>query len=46
MEDCKYYCVDCDWYYKPSEVEEQDDGISDVICPHCGQPLQGEPDNG
>lgn len=44
MEDNKYYCSHCDWYFKPSEVEEQTDGISDTNCPDCGQPLQKEGD--
>jgi hypothetical protein len=40
MEDYKYYCPGCEWFFKPSEVEEHDDGITDVLCPDCGKPLQ------
>ena len=42
MEDNKYYCPGCDWFYMPSEVKEQTDGISDTPCPDCGKPLQEE----
>ena len=42
MEDNKYYCPHCDWYFKPSEVKEQTDGISDTICPDCNKPLEQE----
>jgi len=42
--DYKYYCSGCDWFFKPSEVKEQTDGISDTICPYCGRPLQQESD--
>ena len=45
MEDNKYYCPHCDRFFKPSEVKEQDDGISDTICPDCGKPLQEEGDD-
>ena len=38
--DYKYYCLGCDYYYTPSDVEEQTDGISDTLCPDCGKPLQ------
>ena len=44
MEDNKYYCPHCDFWYKPSEVKEQTDGISDTICPDCGKPLQEKGD--
>jgi len=40
--DYKYYCPHCDRFFKPSDVDEQDDGISDTICPDCGKPLQQE----
>ena len=42
MEDNKYYCPSCEWFFKPSEVEEHNDGISDTVCPTCGEPLQEE----
>jgi transposase-like protein len=45
MEDYKYYCPFCDWFFKLSEVNEQTDGISDTTCPDCGKPLQQEGDN-
>ena len=40
MEDNKYYCPSCEWYFKQSEVEEQTDGITDTVCPDCGKPLR------
>ena len=40
MEDNKYYCSHCDWFFKSYEVKEQTDGISDTECPNCGKPLQ------
>ena len=43
--DYKYYCPHCDFWYKPSEVKEQTDGISDTICPDCGKPLQEKNDD-
>jgi len=42
MEDYKYYCPGCDYFYIPSDVEEQTDGISDTLCPDCDKPLQEE----
>lgn len=45
MEDNKYYCRVCDWYFKPSEVKEQIDGISDTLCPDCGYQLYTKEDN-
>ena len=42
MEDNKYYCPHCDWFFKPSDVDEQDDGITDTTCPVCNRPLQQE----
>ena len=42
MEDNKYYCPHCDWFFKPSEVKEQTDGISDTVCPTCNRPLEQE----
>lgn len=42
MEDNKYYCPCCEQYWKPSEVEEQTDGISATVCPDCNVPLQME----
>ena len=44
MEDYKYYCPRCDYFYTPSDVEEQTDGISDTLCPDCDKPLQEEDD--
>ena len=44
MEDYKYYCPRCDYFYTSSDVEEQTDGISDTLCPDCDKPLQEEDD--
>jgi len=41
-EDNEYYCPHCEWYFKPSEVKEQTDGISDTVCPTCNRPLEQE----
>ena len=40
--DYKYYCPHCDFWYKPSEVKEQTDGISDTVCPVCNRTFQQE----
>ncbi len=45
MEDNIYYCAICDWFFTLSEVKEQTDGISDVLCPECGKPLGTKGDN-
>jgi hypothetical protein len=37
-----YWCPYCEWFYEPTEVEEQTDGISDTLCPECKKPLQQE----
>lgn len=29
------YCICCDTYFKPDEVEDYADGGSTVICPYC-----------
>lgn len=42
-----YYCSVCDWYYRASEVTEQTDGITPMVCPEdgCSTPLQTAEDN-
>ena len=40
--DYVYYCPWCEWFFTPSEVIEQTDGISPTRCPDCGRPLQEE----
>lgn len=42
MEDNKFYCSSCDWFFKPSEVNEDDE--MDPRCEVCGGPLDGEVD--